>query len=167
MKEKVTEIRQRTAKAAGAVGTSAKKAAYAAIGAPAVARKRIAANSDKWRKGVQKEFDTWVAAGERLTGEMRDGKMVEDLKDKVDLDQLQDRVERLRDQLEDVLAGWRASFMPEKSDAAAKKPAAKAPVTKKPAAKKPAVKKPAAKAPAAKKPAAKAPARKTATSTQS
>lgn len=135
MKEKVTEIRQRTAKVAGAVGTSAKKAAYAAIGAPAVARKRIAANSDKWRKGVRSEFDTWVAAGERLTTEMRDGKMVEDLKDKVDLDQLQDRVEKLRDQLEDVLAGWRASFMPEKSATAAKKPAAKKPAAKAPAKK--------------------------------
>ena len=134
------EMRDTASKAAETVTDASKKAAYAVIGAPSVAKKRL--GSDKWRKGARKEWDAWVAEGERLTGQVRDAKVVEDLKDKVDFDQLQGRVEKLRDQLEDVLANWKATFKPEEKKAA--KPAAKSPA-KKPAAKKKASTKPAAK----------------------
>lgn len=131
----MTEMREDAAKTATAVGTAGKKAAFAVIGAPVVAKKRLTKASTKWRKTARKEFDAWVTEGERLTAEVRDGKVVDDIKEKVDFDQLQGRVEKLRDQLEDVLASWRSNFKPAET---AKKPA---PAAKKPAARKPAAKK--------------------------
>jgi hypothetical protein len=122
------------------------------VGAPAVAKKRIA--SEKWRKSARKEFDAWVTEGERLTGQVRDAKVVDDIKEKVDFDQLQGRVEKLRDQLEDVLSNWKATFKPEEKQEA-KKPAAKKTTAKKAAAKKTTAKKAAAKKTTAKKSPAK------------
>ncbi len=138
---------------------SGKKAAYAVMGAPVVTGKRIADYAGKVGKTIQKEFEAWVTEGERLSGEVREGKVVSEIKERVDFEQLQDRVEKLKDQLEDVLTNWRETFKPggEEADAAAKKaepkPKAKpkAKTTKKPAAKKTATKKPATKKPAAKK----------------
>ncbi len=139
----VTEMRESASKTAGAIAGATKKMAYAVIGAPAVAKKRIA--SDKWRNSARKEFDSWVTEGERLTGQVKDAKVVEDIKEKVDVEQLQGRVEKLRDQLEDVLQSWKANFKPEKDEEKAeKKPAAKKAAAK--AEKKPAAKKASAKA---------------------
>jgi hypothetical protein len=77
---------------------------------------------------------------------------VEDMGAKMDFDQIQEQVGKLREQLDDMLSNWRASFRPttEKPEPvkAAAKPAAKKTAT---AAKKPAAKKTAT---AAKKPAA-------------
>jgi DNA topoisomerase-1 len=152
-----TEMREAATKRMGDLADTGKKAAYAVVGAPVVAGRRIADWSGRMTKSAQSQFEAWVSEGEKLTEQFRDGSVVEDIKDRVDFDQLQGRVEKLRDQLEDVLANWRDSFRPQeamKAEApkpkAAKKPAAKKPATKKPAAKKPAAK------PAAKKPATNA-----------
>lgn len=130
METTMTE-KQETPKAAGAIGAATKKAAYAAVGAPVVATKRLTRLSGKWRRDARREFEKWVTEGERMTAELRQGKVVEEIKEKVDFDHLQGRVEKLRDQLEEVLANWRATFKPEKAETAAdealeeKKPAAK------------------------------------------
>ncbi len=142
-----------------------KKAAYAVMGAPVVTGKRIADYAGKVGKTLQKEFDAWVAEGERLSGEVREGKVMTEIKERVDFEQLQDRVEKLKDQLEEVLSNWRESFKPggdangEKPQAGktatAEKPTAKKKTTAKATAKKPAAKKKTtAKKPAAKKKAA-------------
>jgi len=91
----------------------AQKAAYAVVGAPVVAGKKIAGYTGKIGKTAQKEFENWVSEGERMTAQVREGKVVTEIKERVDFEQLQGRVEKLRDQLEDVLAGWRESFKPE------------------------------------------------------
>lgn len=129
----LTEMREKAGKAASAVAGASKKAAYAVVGAPAVAKKRVQKNSGKWRTSARKEFETWVTEGEKLTEQVRDGKVVGDIKEKVDFDQLQGRVEKLRDQLEDVLSNWKSNFKPEKAEA--KKPAAKKATKKAPAKK--------------------------------
>jgi citrate synthase len=143
-----TEMREAATKRMGDLADTGKKAAYAVVGAPVVAGRRIADWSGRMTKSAQSQFEAWVSEGEKLTEQFRDGSVVEDIKDRVDFDQLQGRVEKLRDQLEDVLANWRDSFRPQE---AMKAEAPKPKAAKKPAAKKPAAKKPAAKKPAAKK----------------
>jgi hypothetical protein len=135
----LTEAAQKTGKF---VVDSVQKTAYAVVGAPAVTTKRMMDYGSKLSDTARKEFEAWVEEGEKLTGQLRERATIEELKERVDFDQLQDRVEKLRDQLEDVLANWRETFMPEsEKEAPAKKPAAtKAPAAKKPAAK-PAAKK--------------------------
>jgi hypothetical protein len=157
---------------------ASKKVLYAAVGAPVVtARKigeRITGASDKVgdlrdrvSEELTKELDAWAQEGEKLILKIREREgveeFVEDLTDRVDLDQIQEQVGKLREHLDEMLQSWRSSFRPaapekievvgesEAPTAPAKKPAA----TRTPAAKKPAAKKPAAKKPAAKKPAAK------------
>ena len=159
----------------------AKKYIYAAVGAPVVAAKstqerveeiraKIEENFKSFGTDAQKRIDTWATEGESTVGRLTDAKSIDELTTRVDFDQVQEQVNKLRDQLEDLVATWRSNFRPateapakveEKVEAAAKAPAAKKPAAKKPAtaaAKKPAAKKPAAKKPAAKKPAAKKPA---------
>ena len=116
--EKMTDKQETAPKGTGAIGAATKKAAYAVVGAPVVATKRLGSLSDKWRTSARREFEKWVTEGERLTTDLRDGKVVEEIKEKVDFDHLQGRVEKLRDQLEDVLANWRATFKPDKADKA-------------------------------------------------
>ena len=182
-----------------------KKAFFAAVGAPVFVGKKLSerlseANTkldetrERFSKEARSEFEAWAKEGEQLLGRLQDRKVVEDLTNRVDVDQFQEQVGKLRGQLEDMLETWRANFLPERAEdvkaakvtvevketvakPAAKKPAARKPAAKKPAAKttaarKPAAKKPAAKTtaarkPAAKKPAAKKPAAKTATATAS
>ena len=102
--ETMTDKPETVEKAVGATGAATKKAAYAVMGAPVVAGKRIGELSGKWRHDARREFEKWVTEGERVTADLRHGKVVEDIKEKVDFDNLQGRVEKLRDQLEDVLA---------------------------------------------------------------
>ena len=130
-----------------------KNAAYALLGAPVWAAKKLSEMTADLGDVTRREFDEWVKEGEKLAKKLSDASMVDELSERMDLDQIQDQVEKLRDQLEGVLGSWRDSFKAETKPAA--KPAAKAPAAKKPAARKPAAKKPAAKKPAAKKPAAK------------
>ena len=126
------------------MAATSKKAAYAVMGAPVVAGRRIADYAGKVGKSLQKEFEAWVVEGERLSGEVSEGKMVSEIKERVDFENLQGRVEKLKDQLEDVLTNWKDTFKPgeskteaeETEDAAeepkpAKKAAAKKPATKK------------------------------------
>ncbi|MDJ0496650.1 MAG: hypothetical protein QNJ89_02395 [Acidimicrobiia bacterium] len=127
------------------------RTAYAAVGAPFVVGRKLKDFSTRMFEDAQTQYDEYVDEGEKLTKQLRDRNMVEELEHRMHIDKVQDRVEQLRDQLENTLNNWRESFAPEEEP---KKPAAKAaPAEKKPAAK-PAAKKPAAK-PAAKKPAAK------------
>jgi hypothetical protein len=144
-----TELRDSAKNHVDDLTDTSKKAAFAVMGAPVVAGRRIADYAGRVGKTLQQEFETWVAEGERLSGEVREGKMVSDLKERVDLDQLQGRVEKLKDQLEDVLTNWRETFKPGQ----AKKEADEAKAKKKPAAKSGA-KKPAAKKPSTPKAAA-------------
>ena len=123
----VTEIRDTAKDRVEDFTDTSKKAAFAVMGAPVVAGRRIADYAGKVGKGLQKELEAWVTEGERLSGEMRDGKVVTEIKERVDLDQLQGRVEKLKDQLEDVLTNWRETFKPGEDKATADKPdAAKA-----------------------------------------
>jgi len=123
---------------------TSKKAAYAVMGAPVVAGRRIADYAGKVGRSLQKEFEAWVAEGERLSGEVREGKMVSEIKERVDLDQLQGRVEKLKDQLEDVLTNWRETFKPGQDKTEADEPTKTKKSPAKSAAKKPATKKAAA-----------------------
>ncbi len=141
----VTEMREAAEKRAGDIADTAQKTgkmlwegaqktAYAVIGAPKVATKRVAEYSTKMSDTARKEFDAWVTEGEKITAHLRDGSTLEELRERMDFDQLQGRVEKLRDQLEEVLANWRETFTPEETKDVAK-PAPK-PAAKKPAAKK-------------------------------
>lgn len=157
----------------------AKKYLYAAVGAPVTAgravqgklvtlREKLADTSASVSKETRGRMDEWAEEGEKAIDRISEGKVVDELTAKVDFDQVQEQVSKLRDQLEDMLDTWRANFRPaekvepmaggtakaEKPAAATAKPATTA--SPKPAAKKPSAKKPAAKKPAAKKPAAKA-----------
>jgi len=148
----------------------ATKTFYAAIGAPVVFGRKFRAYAEKATElgpkvteGAQHTFEEWAEEGEKFTKGLQDSSVVEEVQSRVDLDKVQDRVEKLRDQLEHSMTTWREGFAPGGKPAekapAAKAPAAKAPA-KKPAAKTTAKKAPAKKAPAKKAPAAKAPAKK-------
>ncbi len=156
----------------------AKKYIYAAVGAPVAVAKSTQSRVDEIRAKIeenlkslstdaQKRIDTWATEGETAVGRITDAKSIDELTTRVDFDQVQTQVNKLRDQLEDLVATWRSNFRPATEAPAkveekpvAKAPAAKAAAAKKPAAKKPAARKPVAKAPAAKATAAKKPAAK-------
>ena len=110
-----------------ATTTDGRKAAYALIGAPVWAAKRLAGLTSDLGDISRREIQEWIKEGERITKRLSDKKVVEELSERVDLEQIQDQVERLRDQLESVLGSWRDSFRPDKP--AAKKPAARKPAT--------------------------------------
>lgn len=158
----------------------AKNVLYAAVGAPVVAARkvtdrmndlkgRVSKETNSYTEAANKAIDDWAIEGEKVVTEIRDGKVVEEISQKVDLDQAKEQVSKLRDQLEDMLATWRQSFRPEEhsetspADKTAAETTAKSTTPKKSAAKKPAAKKPAAKKPATKKKASK-PAAKSKTS---
>ncbi|HLA67837.1 MAG TPA: hypothetical protein VJP05_10165 [Acidimicrobiia bacterium] len=135
-----TEMRETAGKTMHGIADTSKKAAFAVVGAPVVAGKHIVGYTGRVTKGAHKAIETWIAEGEKVTEQLREGRVVEEIKERVDFEQLQGRVERLRDQLEDVLSNWRESFKPEKAD----KPSMDEGQATKPAAKKPAAKKAAA-----------------------
>jgi hypothetical protein len=128
----------------------AKSVLYATVGAPVVAarkvgesvivlRDKITEGTSGYGQAAEKAIDSWAVEGEKVVARITDGKVVDEITAKVDLDQAKEQVSKLRDQLEDMLATWRSSFRPEKADStevkAAKAPAAKAPAAKKPASK--------------------------------
>jgi hypothetical protein len=148
----------------------AKSVIYAAVGAPVVAARKfgdqvstlkgkVSKETSSYSEVAEKAFQEWAAEGEKVVARISEGKMVEEISSKVDLDQAKQQVSKLRDQLEDMLATWRSSFRPEKAEektsaaepaeTPVKEPDAHAPA-KNPAAKKPETKKPAAKTSAAK-----------------
>jgi hypothetical protein len=139
---------------------------YAAVGAPVVAARKLGDRFAEIRASLSKEADNlgkntserinvWANEGEKVVNRISEGKMVDELAAKVDFDQVSEQVSKLRDQLEDLLGTWRASFRPEKTTPKATvTTTVKAETTTKPAA---------TKTTAAKKaPAKKAPAKKTA-----
>lgn len=141
-----------------------KSVLYASVGAPVVAAKKVGNKANEvygklneqasgyGEKGT-KLVDDWAAEGEKTVVRVKDGKVVDEITSKVDLDQAKEQVGKLRDQLEDMLATWRTSFRPEKSGDEAKAASATEAPAKEASAKKEQTK-PAAKKPAAKKPAA-------------
>jgi len=134
-----------------------KKVLYAAVGAPVVAARklseRVTEMSGKLTEDLGKEYDLWAKEGEKVVTRITDRtaveEFVEDIGARVDFDQIQEHVGKLREQLDDMLSNWRSSFRPTTEKAQPVVPAAKATT----AAKKPAVKKTttAAKKPAVKK----------------
>jgi hypothetical protein len=104
---------------------TSKNVLYAAVGAPVVAARRVAEAVAELRSTLNKEADTlgktanrrvalWADEGERLVNRITDAKMVDELTSKVDFDQVSNQVSKLRDQLEEMLTTWRASFRPER-----------------------------------------------------
>lgn len=104
---------------------NAKTVLYAAVGAPVVAARRIGDRVEEIRTNLNKEADSfgktaskrisaWAGEGEKVVNRITDAKMVDDLTARVDFDQVSTQVSKLRDQLEDMLSTWRASFRPEK-----------------------------------------------------
>ncbi|MCJ7754044.1 MAG: hypothetical protein MUP13_05740 [Thermoanaerobaculales bacterium] len=148
------------------IADTTKKVLFAAVGAPVVAARKLSERvtdmSGKLSEDLSKEYDLWAKEGEKVVTKVTDRKaveeFVEDLGAKMDFDQIQEQVGKLREQLDDMLSNWRSSFRPatEKVEPVkavatpAAKPAAKKTTT---AAKKPAAKKTttAARKPAAKK----------------
>ena len=130
----------------------AKKTAYAAVGAPVIFGRKLKEFSSKTMSDAQGQIDSYAKEGEKMTKQLKERNVVEELEHRMNIDKVQDRVEQLRDQLETTLNNWRESFTPDEV-------AKKAPV--KPAAK-PAAKKAPAKTTAKKAPAKKAPAKTTA-----
>jgi len=140
----------------------AKKAFYAGVGAPVVAGRlvkdaagKLADQGTKLTKSAQSRFDELSKEGEKVTKQLRDTDVVEEIQSRVDFDKVQDRVEKMRDQLEGALESWRESFTPVTKPVAAKPGATKKAPASKPVAKKA----PAAKATATKPVAKKAPAK--------
>jgi hypothetical protein len=134
----------------------AKNVLYAAVGAPVVAARkvteqvnalkgRVSEETTSYGEMASKAIDEWATEGEKVVSRISEGKVVEEITQKVDLDQAKEQVSKLRDQLEDMLTTWRQSFRPEKTakveavthapeTTAAKTTAAKTTAAKKPAA---------------------------------
>lgn len=128
----------------------AKNVLYATVGAPVVAarkvgegvtvlRTKISEGASGYGQAAEKAIGSWAVEGEKVVGRITDGKVVDEITAKVDLDQAKEQVSKLRDQLEDMLATWRSSFRPEKAEMTEVKeataPAAKATAAKKPVSK--------------------------------
>lgn len=144
------------------------KAMHSTIGAPVVAKKvaeeyvsKLSEYADRLVELAQARYDESVVEGEKIAKRFQSGTVVEEIQHRVDMDKVQDRVGKLRDQLEAALDSWRENFTPETKPEAKKvqveagKPAPKKTAAKTTAAKKPAAKKAPAKTTAARKPAAK------------
>jgi len=92
-----TEMRESAGKTMHGIADTSKKAALAAVGAPVVVGKRIAGLTGRVTKSAGRAIETWIAEGEKVTEQLREAKMVEEIKERVDFEQLQGRVEKLRE----------------------------------------------------------------------
>lgn len=101
------------------------KMLYAAVGAPVVGYKKAEERVSDFRsklneeanslgKTAEKRLTAWASEGEKLINKLSDAKVVDEVTSRVDFDQVSTQVNKLRDQLEDLLATWRSSFRPEK-----------------------------------------------------
>jgi len=151
-----------------------KSVLYAAVGAPVVAvrkvgdrfgviKDRVGEEKATRSKAAEAAIEGWAVEGEKVITRVSEGKVVEEISSKVDLDQAKEQVSKLRDQLEDMLGTWRTSFRPERANGKTdvtegEKEDEKTPSTKKTATKPPAK---TATAKTASKPAAKTSAAKT------
>jgi hypothetical protein len=104
-----------------------KSVLYAAVGAPVVAARkvgdrfgvmkdRVGEEKATRSKAAEAAIESWAVEGEKVITRVSEGKVVEEISSKVDLDQAKEQVSKLRDQLEDMLATWRTSFRPEKGN---------------------------------------------------
>jgi hypothetical protein len=102
-----------------------KSVLYAAVGVPVVLARKAGEKAAALRETLDKKTATYTrkaeakieelaAEGEKVVARIEKGKVVEEIQAKVDLDQAKEQVSKLRDQLEDMLATWKASFRPEK-----------------------------------------------------
>jgi hypothetical protein len=135
-----------------------KKVFYAAVGVPVVTTRKLSERVTKMSSRLTKDYDVWAEEGEKVVTKVTDRKavedFVEDLGAKMDFDQIQEQVGKLRGQLDDMLTNWRSSFRPATEKAVPAKPATAKPAAKATtAAKKPVAKK--ATTTASKKPVAK------------
>ena len=93
---------------------TAKKAFYAAVGAPVVTARWVGARfgevAEKVSAETRKEYDVWAEEGEKIVTRLGE----QDFTSRVDIDQLQGQVLKIREQLEEMLEAWRDSFLPEK-----------------------------------------------------
>ena len=159
-----------------------KKYLYAAVGAQVAVAKsaqtkleelmsKLNESATSASSDAKGRIDVWAGEGEKFLSQVTDTKAIDEITSKVDFDQMQTQVHKLRDQLEDIVSTWRANFRPESkpaetvkvsgSESAATTAQATAKPADKPAAKKPAAKSTAAKSTAAKSTAAKTTAAKT------
>ncbi|MGH8937151.1 MAG: hypothetical protein ACRDXD_12975 [Acidimicrobiia bacterium] len=88
---------------------ASKKTVYALLGAPVTVARRVAGVSGRLSEEARKEFDAWVREGEAITKRLADRDLVESLS----VEQVQAQVEKIRGQLEEVVAGWRKSLRDE------------------------------------------------------
>ena len=126
----------------------AKKTAFVAVGAPVVVARKVKDFGTKMVTDAQTQFDAYEKEGKKLTKQIKDRNVVEELEHRINIDKVQDRVEQLRDQLESTLNNWRESFIPAAEESAKKTAAAKPAAKKAPATKATAKKASAKKAPA-------------------
>ena len=77
-------------------------------------RTRFTKEADSMTKTANKRMSLWATEGEKMVNKLSDAKVVDDIASRVDFDQVSTQVNKLRDQLEDLLATWRSSFRPEK-----------------------------------------------------
>jgi hypothetical protein len=107
---------------------ASKKTVYALLGAPVTVARRVAGVSGRLSEEARKEFDAWVREGEAITKRLADRDLVENLS----VEQVQAQVEKIRGQLEEVVAGWRKALREEDASEPAKD--AEAPAAMKPKA---------------------------------
>ncbi len=100
-----------------------KRYLYAAVGAPIVVgksalervddlRSRLRTRSEDLGREAKTRFDEWSSEGEELLTRLKDAEAIDELTSKMDLEQVQEQVSKLRDQLEDLLDTWRHNFRP-------------------------------------------------------
>lgn len=129
---------------------TSEKAVNAMFGAPVVAYKRLGEARSKLVDMATTEFEAWSKEGTKVRKKINKNPIVSEINTRVDLDNVGDRVGKLRHQMEEMLTNWREGFRPEEKKSGGRKPAGKAPA-KKAAAKRPTAKKSTAKKPAATK----------------
>lgn len=120
------------------VRENAEKAFYATVGAPVVTTKKYIEFWKRTGEGLKAKavefkgidhmakatelrtkaiedlrtaIDSWIAQGEELITGLKEQNV--DLAEKVNLEQFQEQASKLRTQLEDLVANWRANFTPE------------------------------------------------------
>lgn len=95
---------------------ASKKTVYALLGAPVTVARRVVGLSGRLSEEARKELDAWVREGEAITKRLAD----RDLLEALSVEQAQAQLEKIREQLEEVVAGWRQSLRGESKDEPAK-----------------------------------------------
>ena len=72
----------------------AKKSAYAAVGAPVVVGRKMKDFGGKFMEGAQSQIDEYAAEGEKVTKQLKERNVVEELEQRMNIDKVHDRVEQ-------------------------------------------------------------------------